>query len=147
MKLVTTEGTDLLDVTAVTATPEGLVIEGQIMGAMPMKALLRPAELRRGMRFARWRILVAVLGMIDSFSGTMFANEAEVLGAHPDRVVVGLSSIVDEDGAVVSSVRTSPCVGEVSPVYLQALAVPHRIHDARPDARIVAVEGGSGRFG
>lgn len=64
MKLITTEGTDLLDVTAITATSEGLVIEGQIMGAMPMKALLRPAELRRGLRFARPRIVFALVCML-----------------------------------------------------------------------------------
>lgn len=30
-------------------------------------------------------------------------------------------------------------VVDVSPVYLQALAVPRRIHEARPDARIIAI--------
>ena len=48
MKFYTPERTDLIEVTAVKAHPDGLLIEGKIMGAMPMKAVLRPAELRRG---------------------------------------------------------------------------------------------------
>lgn len=60
--------------------------------------------------------LVAILGMIDSYAGTMFRNESEVLGEHPDRVVVALRDLVDEDGDVVSGVRGQQSVGEVSPV-------------------------------
>ncbi|MFM2182709.1 MAG: hypothetical protein RJB61_1003 [Actinomycetota bacterium] len=60
--------------------------------------------------------LVAILGMIDSFTGTMFGNEAEVLGEHPDRVVVALRSVVLEDAEVVAAVKGSASVGEVSPV-------------------------------
>lgn len=63
MKLVTTEGTDLLDVTAITATPEGLVIEGQIMGAMPMRAVLTPVELRRSLRLLTPRTAFAIVAM------------------------------------------------------------------------------------
>lgn len=60
--------------------------------------------------------LVAILGMIDSFAGTMFRNESEVLGDHPDRVVVALQSVVAEDDAMVAAVAASPSVGEVLPV-------------------------------
>ena len=42
MKLYTPEQTDLIDVTAVGPHPDGLLIEGKIMGVMPMKAVLRP---------------------------------------------------------------------------------------------------------
>ncbi|MFM8312100.1 MAG: FtsX-like permease family protein, partial [Ilumatobacteraceae bacterium] len=59
--------------------------------------------------------LVAILGMIDSFAGTMFGNEAEVLGSHPDRVVVALQSVAAEEDAV-AAVTGLPGVGEVSPV-------------------------------
>jgi hypothetical protein len=38
-------------------------MEGTIMGAMPMKAVLRPAELRKGFRFLNARILAAILKM------------------------------------------------------------------------------------
>ena len=46
MKLFTPEKIELLVVTAVAPCADGLLIEGKIMGAMPMKAVLRPAELR-----------------------------------------------------------------------------------------------------
>lgn len=48
MKFYTPDKTDLIEVTAVRPHPDGLLIEGTIMGAMPMKAVLRAAELRRG---------------------------------------------------------------------------------------------------
>ena len=60
--------------------------------------------------------LVALLGMMDSFVGTMDRNDAEVLGDHPDRVDVGLDSIVLDSGPEVAAVREADSVGEVSPV-------------------------------
>ena len=44
--------------------PEGLLIEGKIMGAMPMKAVLRPAELRAALKFASLKNIFAILGML-----------------------------------------------------------------------------------
>ena len=94
--------------------------------------------------FMRNFTLVAVLGMIDSFSGTMFANEAEVLGSHPDRLVVGLTSIVDEGGTVVSSVRTSPGVGEVSPVLQIAARLGGRIAEKLPATEWASMQAAAG---
>jgi len=51
MKFYTPDKTELIDIGAVARHPEGLLVEGRIMGAMPMKAVLRPEELRRGLRF------------------------------------------------------------------------------------------------
>jgi hypothetical protein len=64
MKLVTPDNTDLIVITAVAPHKDGLLIEGTIMGAMPMKAVLRPAELRRGLRFLRLPVIGALLGML-----------------------------------------------------------------------------------
>ena len=63
---------------------------------------------------------------MDSFVGTMDRNDAEVLGEHPDRVVVGLDSIVLDSGPEVAAVREADSVGEVSPVLQLAgrLAAP-----------------------
>jgi hypothetical protein len=47
MKLFTPEKAELLNVTAVAAHRDGIIIHGRIMGAMPMKAVLTPQELRR----------------------------------------------------------------------------------------------------
>ena len=64
--------------------------------------------------------LVAILGMIDSFTGTMDRHDVEVRGEHPDRVVVGLDGLVLEDGPEVAAVLAAASVGEVSPVLQMA---------------------------
>ena len=64
MKLYTPEKTELLDVTAVRPQGTGLLIEGKIMGAMPMKAVLRPSELRAGFRLLSFRALLTLLAML-----------------------------------------------------------------------------------
>jgi hypothetical protein len=64
MKLFTPDKTELIVIDAVAPHPDGLLIEGVIMGAMPMKAVLRPTELRRGLRFLRPRTLAALIGML-----------------------------------------------------------------------------------
>ncbi|MCU0273296.1 MAG: ABC transporter permease [Acidimicrobiales bacterium] len=70
--------------------------------------------------------LVAVLGMLDSFRSTMDRNDAILLADHPDRVVVGLDAIADENGSLVASVAAADSVGAVSPVLQLAgrLTVP-----------------------
>jgi hypothetical protein len=66
MKVFTPEGTELMTITSVEATPGGIVIGGTIMGAMPMKGVIRPSELRAGRRFVSfklaWRALMMLLG-------------------------------------------------------------------------------------
>jgi putative ABC transport system permease protein len=60
--------------------------------------------------------LVAVLGMLDSFTVTMDRNDREVLGAHPDRVAVALDGLATEAAAEVEAVRAADSVGQVAPV-------------------------------
>jgi hypothetical protein len=64
MKFYTPEKTDLIEVTAVRPHPDGLLIEGKIMGAMPMKAVLRPRELRAGLRFLSPQTVWTLLRML-----------------------------------------------------------------------------------
>ena len=64
MKFVTPDKTDLILIEAVRPHLDGIEIEGTIMGAMPMKAVLTPSELRRGFRFLRPRIIIAVIRML-----------------------------------------------------------------------------------
>ena len=64
MKLYTPDKTELIDVTAVRSQEAGLLIEGRIMGAMPMKAVLRPSELRAGFRLLSFRVVLTVLAML-----------------------------------------------------------------------------------
>ncbi|HEX7784424.1 MAG TPA: hypothetical protein VF509_16615 [Sphingobium sp.] len=64
MKLYTPDKTVLMDVTAIRPHPDGLVIEGKIMGAMPMKAILRPAEARAAFKLLSWPVFKTALSML-----------------------------------------------------------------------------------
>ena len=64
MKMYTPDGTELIEVTAVIPHEGGVLLEGTIMGTMPMKAVLGPAELRRGLRFATPRLVWTLLAML-----------------------------------------------------------------------------------
>ena len=60
--------------------------------------------------------LVAVLGMLDSFYGTIDANDREVLADHPDRVAVALDGLVLTDGSEFATISASPTVRAVEPM-------------------------------
>jgi hypothetical protein len=64
MKLHTPEKSLLLDVTSVKPVPAGLLIEGKIMGAMPMKAILTPLEMRQGLRLLKAPVIFRILRML-----------------------------------------------------------------------------------
>lgn len=53
MKLYTPDNTILMDIEKLAPHEKGIIIEGKIMGTMPMKAILTPKELKAGLRFAR----------------------------------------------------------------------------------------------
>lgn len=75
--------------------------------------------------------LVAVLGMLDSFYGTIDTYDRETLADHPDRVAVALDTFVSVDGDEFSSIADSPTVGAVTPVM-------------RVGGRLSATTGGTG---
>jgi hypothetical protein len=64
MKLFTPERAELIEVTEIAPCDEGILICGTIMGAMPMKAVLTPAELRRGFKFASLGLGLAFIRMV-----------------------------------------------------------------------------------
>jgi len=64
MKFFTPDKTELIVIERVAPHPDGLLIDGTIMGAMPMTAVLTPAELRRGFRLLRLRTVIALIGML-----------------------------------------------------------------------------------
>ena len=64
MKLYTPEKTVLMDITAIKPHPDGLQIEGKIMGAMPMKAILRPEEMRGAFKLVNVSLCMKALGML-----------------------------------------------------------------------------------
>lgn len=64
MKLFTTDKTVLMEVSTLAPHTDGLVIEGVIMGAMPLKAVLRPEELRAGVRLVSLKMIWFLLKML-----------------------------------------------------------------------------------
>jgi hypothetical protein len=64
MKFYTPDKTILIDVTKVSPHPDGILIEGKIMGAMPMKAVLRPDELRAGFSLLSRPLITKIFGML-----------------------------------------------------------------------------------
>lgn len=64
MKLYSPDKSLLIEVRAVKETDEGLVVEGKIMGSMPMKAIVRPEELRSGLKLISVRLVIKVLTML-----------------------------------------------------------------------------------
>ena len=64
MKLFTPEKTELIDVTKVSRSADGVMIEGTIMGALPMRAVLTPAELRRAFALLTLRTAVTLIAML-----------------------------------------------------------------------------------
>lgn len=64
MKIFTPEGTELMVIDSVAPSPEGIVVAGTIMGAMPLKGVIRPAELRAARRFLSARLVWAALRML-----------------------------------------------------------------------------------
>jgi hypothetical protein len=64
MKLFTPEKAELLNVTTVAVHRDGIIIHGRIMGAMPMKAVLTPQELRRTFKLFGPKIYWTLLTML-----------------------------------------------------------------------------------
>ncbi|MBR0755278.1 hypothetical protein JQ604_24100 [Bradyrhizobium jicamae] len=64
MKFYTPEKNELIEITEVEPHPNGLLVGGRIMGAMPMKAILRPEELRGAFRFASAAVVLRLLRML-----------------------------------------------------------------------------------
>lgn len=64
MKMQGPEGSELIEVTDVQPHGSGLLISGQIMGAMPMKAVLKPSELRAGFKFLSFGLVLRLVSML-----------------------------------------------------------------------------------
>lgn len=64
MNLYSPDKSCLMEVSALRDTEEGIVVEGKIMGAMPMKAIIRPDELRSGLKLISVRLIVKALKML-----------------------------------------------------------------------------------
>jgi hypothetical protein len=75
MKLFTPDKGELLHVTSIEPHPDGLIIHGKIMGAMPMKAILRPEELRHTFKLFGPKQYWTVLRMLFRSSSAKFPSK------------------------------------------------------------------------
>ena len=64
MKLFATDNSDLMEVSKIYRQDANLIVEGTIMGAMPIRAILKPAELRRAMGIVSFRDKLHVMSML-----------------------------------------------------------------------------------
>ena len=64
MKLQAPDKSILIEVRSVKEHPSGLVLEGKIMGTMPMKAVLTPQEFSSAFRLLTWRVTWRALRML-----------------------------------------------------------------------------------
>jgi len=69
VKLYAPDKSLLMEVQAIRIHAEGLMIEGKIMGAMPMKALLTPAELLGARRLMSWALVGKVMKVVFGRAG------------------------------------------------------------------------------
>lgn len=63
MKLYTPDNSLLMEVKSVSDHKDGIMIEGTIMGAIPMKAILRPEDLRTGRKLLSWSVVRKAIKM------------------------------------------------------------------------------------
>ena len=63
MKLLTNDNDELMEVSALKAEDGRLVVGGTIMGAMPIEAVLTPAELRKVFSLLSPRLVIALIAM------------------------------------------------------------------------------------
>ena len=64
MKLHAADGSELMEVNALKRRGGNLIVEGTIMGAMPIQAVLTPAELRAAFKLLGLKTLGFIVGML-----------------------------------------------------------------------------------
>jgi hypothetical protein len=69
MRFFTPEGGELIEIITVAPEPNRVVVHGKIMGAMPMKAVLTPEQLRQGFKFLTPRLIFTLITMLFRRSG------------------------------------------------------------------------------
>lgn len=64
MKLHGGDGSELMEVNALKTEGSNLIVQGTIMGAMPIQAVLTPGELRSAFKLLTLRTLVFIVRML-----------------------------------------------------------------------------------
>jgi hypothetical protein len=64
MKLFTSDQSELMEVSQLRTEGDSLVVVGTIMGAMPVEAVLKPAELRAAFKLLSLSLVLFVFRML-----------------------------------------------------------------------------------
>ena len=64
MKLYATDNSELMEVATITRQDGNLIVEGTIMGALPIRAIVKPAEIRRSLGLMDFRTKLFALSML-----------------------------------------------------------------------------------
>ena len=64
MKLYASDNSDLMEVSKISREGNNLVIEGTIMGAMPIRAIVKPAEVRKALGLMSFKTLLFAVTML-----------------------------------------------------------------------------------
>jgi hypothetical protein len=64
MKIYASDNSNLIEISTITAQAGNLIVEGTIMGAMPIRAIVKPAEIRSALGLMSFRTKLAALGML-----------------------------------------------------------------------------------
>ncbi|MGZ5357993.1 MAG: ABC transporter permease [Solirubrobacterales bacterium] len=109
-----------------------LHLPGSALAQMPLRNLLR-APRRTALTVlgigAVVTVVVAFVGMIDSFLATVDDSERETAGDVPERIIVSLDGFHAEDSALVEQVRSSPLVASSAPT----LTLPGKLATGEDD--------------
>jgi hypothetical protein len=64
VRFFTPEGSELIEIMTVTPARDRVLIQGKIMGAMPMKVVLKPEQLRQGFKFLTPGLVFTLVTML-----------------------------------------------------------------------------------
>jgi hypothetical protein len=64
VKLYTTDNSELMDIRQIRAEGRNLIVDGTIMGAMPVRAVVKPAEVRSALRIMSLKTMFAAFLML-----------------------------------------------------------------------------------
>lgn len=64
MKLYASDNSDLMEIATIEARDGNLVVEGTIMGALPIRAIVKPAEIRKALGLMSFRTKLAAFSML-----------------------------------------------------------------------------------
>ena len=64
MKLYASDNSELMEIEKITRSDNNLIVHGTIMGAMPIKATVKPAEVRRASRLMDFKTKIFAASML-----------------------------------------------------------------------------------